>query len=222
MHNGCRVAALDDVLGYYATVVDQPFTLRQLAPAVSQDSFVALRRFINRVDGLPFPLGPGPDKYKEVTGLMANYLAGQEGGSVLYGTYFCAQLVADSYMHMGLLEMEGYPPNGYSPAAFGMDDGLGRLPLVTPAALGAATPVEWDRPTGAANRAPRTRPGSRRRSWQPKRAPTIRRAPWRRPGTTGCSTTKTNTTVSSRAGPWRHSGETVSELTAPSVSGSRG
>jgi len=154
VHNGCRVAALDDVLGYYATVVDQPFTLRQLAPAVSQDSFVALRRFINRVDGLPFPLGPGPDKYKEVTGLMANYLAGQEGGSVLYGTYFCAQLVADSYMHMGLLEMEGYPPNGYSPAAFGMDDGLGRLPLVTPAALGAATPVEWDRPLGGGQPCP--------------------------------------------------------------------
>jgi hypothetical protein len=89
VHNGCRVSALDDVLGYYATVVDP-----------------------------------------------------------------CAQLVADSYMHMGLLEMEGYPPNGYSPAAFGMDDGRGRLPLVGPAALGAATPVEWDRPLGGGQPCP--------------------------------------------------------------------
>jgi hypothetical protein len=145
VHTGCRVAVLDDVLAYYATVVEQPFTLRQLTPAVSQDRFLALRRFINRVDGLPFPLGPGPAKYKEFTGLMANYVAGREGASVLYGTYFCAQLVADSYMHMGLLEMQGHPPNGYSPAAFGMDDS-GRLPLVSPATLGTATPVEWDQP----------------------------------------------------------------------------
>lgn len=143
VHDGCRVAALDDILGYYATLVDQPFTLRQLAPAASQDSFVALRRFINRVDGQPFPLGPGPRKYKELTGLMTNYAAGQEGASLHYGTYFCAQLAADSYMHMGLLAMEKYPPNGYSPAALGTDAGVGRLPLVN-VALGAATPVEWD------------------------------------------------------------------------------
>ena len=91
---------------------------------------------------------------------MANYLAGQEGMSVLYGTYFCAQLVADSYMHMGLLEMEGYPPNGYSPAAFGMDDGLGRLPLVN-VALGVATPVDWDPQPGGGQPCP---PGSPRES----------------------------------------------------------
>ena len=153
VHDGCRVAALDAVLGYYSTVVEQPFNLRQITPAVSQDSFAALRRFINRVDGLPFPLGPGPDKYKEFTGLMTNYVAGQEGGSVLYGTYFCAQLVADSYMHMGLLGMERYPPNSYSPAAFGTDGGARPLPLVS-AVLGAVTPVQWDGQAGGGQPCP--------------------------------------------------------------------
>jgi hypothetical protein len=148
VHNGCRVSVLDDVLAYYRTKVDvDGFWLRQLTPAVTDDRFGALRRFINRVDGQPFPAGPA--KWDpEVTGIAANYLAGQEGSSVLYGTYFCAQLVADSYMHMGLLEMEGYPPNGYSPAAFGMTDAK-RLPLVPPATLGDVRFVEWDLPTGA-------------------------------------------------------------------------
>ena len=47
-------------------------------------------------------------------------------------------------MHMGLLEMEVFPPNGYSPAAFDMD-GTDRLPLVKAATLEAAIFVKWDR-----------------------------------------------------------------------------
>src|SRR6266508_3394699 len=41
---------------------------------------------------------------------------------------------------------------------------------------------------GAANRAPRTRPGSRRRSWQPERAPSGQRHPENALETTGCIT----------------------------------
>lgn len=109
-----------------------------------------MRRFINRVDGLPFPSGPVPSWLKEwvdpeVTGLGATFLAGNDRASLFFGTYFCAQLVADSYMHMGLLDMELFPPNGYSPAAFTMD-GTDRLPLISPAQLGTVTFVEWDGP----------------------------------------------------------------------------
>jgi hypothetical protein len=57
-------------------------------------------------------------------------------------------LVADSYMHMGLLAMEDFPANGYSPAAFDMADPT-RLPLVKPATLGDVFLVDWDRPTGS-------------------------------------------------------------------------
>jgi hypothetical protein len=151
VHTGCRVAVLDDLLAYYASVVDQPFELRQLSAPVSADSFTALRQFIDRVDGLPFPQGPGPDKYKDLTGLMANYAAGQEGASVLYGTYFCAHLVADSYMHMGLLSMDEWPPNSYSPADFARTDK--DLPLVS-VTLDVPTPVEWDLPTGTGQPCP--------------------------------------------------------------------
>jgi hypothetical protein len=141
------VSVLDDVLAYYATKVDVPgFWVRQLTSGVTADRFGALRRFINRVDGLPFPTGPGTDP--AVTGLGANFLAGQDRASLFFGTYFCSQLVADSYMHMGLLEMEVFPPNGYSPAAFDMTDPT-RLPLVKPATLGPVFFVDWDRPTGS-------------------------------------------------------------------------
>jgi hypothetical protein len=144
VHGGCRVAPLDELLAYYATVVEQPFGLRQLSAPVSAESFAALRLFINRVDGLPFPEGPGGKYFKEFTGLMANYLAGQERMTVLYGTYFCAQLVADSYMHMGLLESENYPPNSYSPAAFGRIDT--QMPFLS-VSLGTPVSVSMD-PTG--------------------------------------------------------------------------
>ena len=144
-HPGCRVSVLDDVLAYYSTKTDAGgFWLRQLQPAVTSDRFNALRLFINRVDAMPFPTGTsqfGQDP--EVTGLGATFLAGQDRASLFFGTYFCAQLVAESYMHMGLLDMELFPPNGYSPAAFTMDDTI-RLPLISPAALGQVTFVEWN------------------------------------------------------------------------------
>lgn len=147
VHPGCRVAVLDDLLAYYASVVEQPFTLRQLSAPPSAESFAALRLFIDRVDGFTFPHGPGPKWFQEFSGLMANYLAGQEGMTVLHGTYFCAQLVADSYMHMGLLDVAPYPANAYSPADFGRTDK--EMPLVGGVTLGIPTPVEWDGPTGS-------------------------------------------------------------------------
>jgi hypothetical protein len=147
VHAGLRVSVLDDVLAYYITKVDVGgFWLRQLTPAVTQDRFEALRRFINRVDGMSFPAGPGKDPDTQMeSGLGFSFAAGQDRGSLYYGTYFCAQLVADAYMHMGLLEMEVFPPNGYSPAAFGMND-PSRLRLVAPATLEDVLFVKWDGP----------------------------------------------------------------------------
>jgi len=114
----CRVADLDALLAYYTTVVDPIFDLRQLSAPVSAEAFAALRLFIDRVDGFGFPKGPGGKNYEEFTGLTANYAAGQEGITLFHGTYYCAQLVADSYMHMGILSMDEWPPNSYAPADF--------------------------------------------------------------------------------------------------------
>lgn len=82
-----------------------------------------------------------------VCGLAFNFSLGLALASCNYGTCPCAQLVADSYMHKGLLAMDTYPPNGYSPAAFGMALPNPRLPLLEPATLGDIVFVTWDAPT---------------------------------------------------------------------------
>jgi hypothetical protein len=143
-HPGCRVSVLRDVLAYYWTKVERPrgFWVRHIRPPVSQEKFIALRTFINRVDGLPFPIEYG------YAALAANFAAGQSGITHHFGTYFCSQLVADSYMHMGLLEMDARPANAYAPAHFGLDTAdfgmTDAPPLVPPAALGELTFVVWD------------------------------------------------------------------------------
>ena len=135
-HDGCRVAPLDPLLQYYTGLMPgNQFWLRHLGTTVSPTMFAALRIFIDRVDGLPFP---APMEIK----LPANFAAGQERTTLFTGTYFCAQLVADSYMHMGLLSMDEYPPNSYSPGSFSSDDPT-KLPLVPPASLGPAINVVW-------------------------------------------------------------------------------
>lgn len=147
-HPGCRVSELRDVLAYYATRVEDPrgFWVRHIGPPVSQEKFIALRTFINRVDGLPFPLELG------YGALAMSFVAGQGGVTLHFGTYFCSQLIADSYMHMGLLEMNARPPNAYAPAHFAIDTADFAMtdppPLVPPATLGELTFVEWDLPPG--------------------------------------------------------------------------
>ena len=136
VHPGCRVSELDAVLEYYATLVDvepKGFWLRRLTQPVSSDQFAAFRRFINRADGLPFPEELG------YAALAANFAAGQAGMTLFFGTYFCSQLVADSYMHMGVLELDGRPPNAYAPAHFGLE---------TTAEFRMTDPPPWVKPPG--------------------------------------------------------------------------
>lgn len=140
-HDGCRVAPLDPLLKYYASVMpgDQFWVRHLLTPVISPEQFAALRIFINRVDGLPFP--------NEYVGMPINFGAGQKRTELFYGTYFCAQLVADSYMHMGLLSMDEYPPNAYSPGTWTSSD-PSKLPLVGGATLGDSINVVWADPPG--------------------------------------------------------------------------
>jgi hypothetical protein len=132
------VAPLDPLLAYYAQVEGGHFWLRRLQPKVTATQFEALRIFINRVDGLPFPT-------PVETALAANYAAGQAGITLYAGTYFCAQLVADSYLHMGLLSADRWPANSYSPSAFASTDPR-KLPFVRPSMLGEPIDVIWKKP----------------------------------------------------------------------------
>jgi hypothetical protein len=139
-HDGCRVAPLDPLLKYYASLMpgDQ-FWVRHLeSPAITPEQFAALRIFIDRVDGLPFP--------SEYIGMPLGFEAGQKRIQPYWGTYFCAELVADSYMHMGLLSMDTYPPNAYSPGTWTVSDPA-KLPLTGGATLGDSINVVWADPT---------------------------------------------------------------------------
>ena len=127
IHPGCRVTVLDDVLAYYSTKITPKkmgFWLRQLQPTVTPDQFDRApqvhqqgRRPAVSHRGCAVRAGSRP----RCRGSERPSSPATTEASLFFGTYFCAQLVADSYMHMGLLEMELFPPNGYSPAAF--DDG---------------------------------------------------------------------------------------------------
>jgi hypothetical protein len=105
---------------------------------ISPAQFWALRIFIDRVDGLPFP--------SEWVGMPAGFAAGRKSIQLFYGTYFCAELVADAYMHMGLLSMDQYPPNAYGPGTWTATDPT-KLPLTGGAALGDSINVIWQDPS---------------------------------------------------------------------------
>jgi hypothetical protein len=151
VHPGCRVSVLDEVLGYYKTKTKpgvRGFWVRQLEPPgtdeKTDEQLTALRTFIDRVDGLPFPTE------FMYTAMADNFIAGQKGMTMYFGKYFCSQLVADSYMHMGVLDMDARPPNAYAPAHFGLeataDFGATDPPRFVSATLGHAVFVAWDMP----------------------------------------------------------------------------
>ncbi len=162
-HTGCRVANLDQLLAYYMSDMGtKSFTLRQLAAnSISSDGAASLDLFIKMVDGTPFPsIAPPPFitafLEKEFpgtlplpidlgTGLGVSYAIGALLKMEMPGTYFCAQLIADTYMHMGLLPYFPWPPNSYEPATFDSTDPT-KLPLIAPAALSVAQTVNWDLP----------------------------------------------------------------------------
>ncbi len=127
-HDGCRIAPMDDVLAFYSGPELGTAWVRHLSPGVSEAQATALRIFVDRVDGLPFPTPLS-------TAFPANYAAGLAGGTLYTGTFFCSQLVAASYQHMGLLSMDRWPANSYVPGSFATDDPT-KLPLVAPASLG--------------------------------------------------------------------------------------
>jgi hypothetical protein len=157
----CRVANLDDILAYYMSAMETNFfTMRQLAPgSLNADSLQSLDLFIKMVDGTPFPSITPPQflvdllKYLDPTlpigsvdlgtGLGVSYALGCATKLNMPGYYFCAQLIADTYMHMGLLPYAPWPPNSYAPATFDLTDPT-KLPLIAPAALGPVTQVNYN------------------------------------------------------------------------------
>ena len=87
-----------------------------------------LMEVIDRFDGRPFPTS---------LGLARRWLNGRVRRSSSLETIYCAELVATTYQHMGLLP-SGRPASWYDPGRFWSGD---RIELVPPFALAGEVPV---------------------------------------------------------------------------------
>ena len=87
-----------------------------------------LMEIIDRFDGRAFPT---------TLGLVRGWVTGRFRRSTSLETVYCAELVATTYQHMGLLPTQR-PASWYDPGAFWSGD---RIALVPPFALGGEIPV---------------------------------------------------------------------------------
>jgi hypothetical protein len=87
-----------------------------------------LMEVIDRFDGRPFPTSPG---------LVRQWVNGRFRRSSSLETVYCAELVATTYQHMGLLPSRR-PASWYDPGRFWSGD---RIALMAPFALGGEVPV---------------------------------------------------------------------------------
>jgi hypothetical protein len=129
---GARVADLTSILDYYMGPQGGEVEMwwRQLQPSITPDQQTALLTFIGIADGMPFPGSdlklPPPWNLGE--GFAASWMFGVKANSTVAGTFFCAQLCAQSFMSMGMLPLSP-PANAYDPAIFNSTDAK-KLPLV--------------------------------------------------------------------------------------------
>jgi hypothetical protein len=128
-HAGARGADLDTLLAYYMST-GVTLYCRQISPAVTQQEMDALLTFIPLADGTPFP-GQDvklPDSFGLGVGLALSYAIGKMFNMTISDNYFCAHLIAQTYMSMGWLPTQGPPANAYAPASFGAAEF--NLPLI--------------------------------------------------------------------------------------------
>lgn len=117
---GARVALLSDILDYYmGSGGEVEMWWRQLTPAVTPEQNDALMTFIKLADGTPFPGSDlkMPPPWNLGEGFAASWAFGVKANCTMAGSFFCAQLTAQSYMSMGMLPLSP-PANAYDPAMF--------------------------------------------------------------------------------------------------------
>ncbi|MGI9080723.1 MAG: hypothetical protein ACR2FZ_00365 [Thermoleophilaceae bacterium] len=102
--------------------------MRQLEGTVERHHEDRLMEVIDRFDGRPFPTTPG---------LVRQWLNGRLRRSSGLGAIYCAELVAATYQHMGLLPKRR-PTNWYDP---GRSWSGARIELVPPFALAGEVAV---------------------------------------------------------------------------------
>ncbi|MEA2483210.1 MAG: hypothetical protein QOC55_1157 [Thermoleophilaceae bacterium] len=120
---GVQLHLLSDAVRTWHDKYGQRAWMRPLQAQVQRHHEDRLMEVINRFDGAPFPT---------TAGLARQWLVGRIRRSTSLETIYCAELVATTYQHMGLLPKQR-PASWYDPGAFWSGD---RVDLVAPFSLG--------------------------------------------------------------------------------------
>eukprot|EP01113_Clastostelium_recurvatum_P029065 TRINITY_DN350_c0_g1_i3.p1 TRINITY_DN350_c0_g1~~TRINITY_DN350_c0_g1_i3.p1 ORF type:complete len:502 (-),score=132.21 TRINITY_DN350_c0_g1_i3:50-1555(-) len=167
-HQGARVALMSDVLPYYMSYYPhQVFTYRKLSPELSPAQTRQLIDYVRTRDGAPFPglgvpISPTLEanlkdlvpalkqaKYFGLSmGLFLGYMTGVILEEALEKTLFCSNLIAETYIHVGVLPAPSAPggkvANAFSPSGF--NDQPTPTVLAPPFSLGPNTVVQGPAP----------------------------------------------------------------------------
>jgi hypothetical protein len=127
-HRGVQLHRLSDAVTTWNARYRQRAWLRQLSGPIERYHEDRLMEIIDRFDGRPFPT---------TLKLLKGWLTSRARRPVSVESVFCAQLVATTYQHMGLLPSTR-PASWYDPGRFWSGDRLG---LVAPYELSAEIAV---------------------------------------------------------------------------------
>ncbi len=127
-HRGVQLHLLAEAVTTWNARYNQRAWLRQLEGPIERYHEDRLMEVIDHFDGRPFPT---------TLGLLRRWLPGRVRRSSSLETVFCAELVATTYQHMGLLAGTR-PASRYDPGRFWSGD---RIALVAPYALAAEIAV---------------------------------------------------------------------------------
>jgi hypothetical protein len=135
---GVQLHLLADAVTTWYERYRQRAWVRQLEGTLERRHEDRLMEVIDRFDGRPFPTS---------LGLARQWLTGRVRRSSSLETIYCAELVAVTYQHMGLLPSRR-PASWYDPGRFWSGD---RVALVPPVALGGEIAVRYPTPAGASS-----------------------------------------------------------------------
>jgi len=127
-HRGVQLHLLADAVATWRTRYGQRAWVRHLEGTVERHHEDRLMEVVDRLDGRPFPTTPG---------LVRSWITGRFRRGASSEAIYCAELVATTYQHMGLLPRRR-PANWYDPGRFWSGD---RIELVPPYALSAEIAV---------------------------------------------------------------------------------
>jgi len=125
---GVQLHLLAEAVATWNERYGQRAWVRQLEGTIERNHENRLMQVIDRLDGRPFPTS---------LGLARQWVNGRFRRSSSLETIYCAELVATTYQHMGLLPAKR-PASWYDPGRFWSGD---RIELVPPFALTGEIPV---------------------------------------------------------------------------------